>query len=298
MHTWDTERITGSFWLAKITKSGTLLVRNMGGDDIEGPDSLGDVYLVKGMGSKVGENVPGLPVLVDMTFLPMYHFLVYDGLMLCSEIARPSTELKRRIQGKIESAIRNENIIYHGESASKGLWDSDPPIYEIPVGEDTSNAEKEEFDKYHPTEAEIDLARQILIHAKEASYNFKQEVGMPLLIARRFDYVEEKNPNHLFSMLYNVNGYPVPLLTSMFYFENWPSYNLHELLSAILESIKEHHIIPNMFWIDDKEKIQPLKKVLHVASELEQFGESFLVEWYTPPSEEEESLHGRYSGRF
>jgi hypothetical protein len=107
------------------------------------------------------------------------------------------------------------------------------------VGEDTSNTKKEEFDKYHSTKAEIDLARQILIHAKEASYNFKQEVGMPLLIARRFDYVEEKNPNHLFSMLYKVNGYPVPLLTSMFYFENWPSYNLHELLSAILEIIKE-----------------------------------------------------------
>jgi hypothetical protein len=109
MHTWDTEWITDSFRLAKITKSGTLLVRNMGGDDIEGPDSLRDVYLVKGMGSKLGENIPRLPVLVDMTFLPMYHFLVYDGLMLCSEIVRPSTELKRRIQDKIESVIRNEN---------------------------------------------------------------------------------------------------------------------------------------------------------------------------------------------
>jgi hypothetical protein len=47
-----------------------------------------------------------------------------------------------------------------------------------------------------------------------------------------------------------------------------------------------------------KEKIQPLKKVLHVASELEQFEESFLVEWYTPPSEEEETLHARYTGGY
>jgi hypothetical protein len=236
MHTWGTERITGSFRLAKITKTGTLLVRNTGGNDIEGPNSLGNVYLVKGLGSNVGENIPLLPVLVDLTLLPVYHFLVYDGLTMFSERRRPSTELKRRIQDKIESAIRNENIIYYGESASKGLWDSDPPIYKIPVPEDTWNAEKEEFDKYHTSDAEIRLARQILNLAKKAGYKSKQDKGMKILVARRLDYTEENNPDHIFSMMYNINQ--VPLLPSVFYFENWPSYNLHELLNAILESIQ------------------------------------------------------------
>jgi hypothetical protein len=92
-------------------------------------------------------------------------------------------------------------------------------------------------------------------------------------------------------MIYNVDGYSRPPLR--FVFENWPSYTLHELLNAILETIQQRHVVPNTFWIDDKEKIQPLKKVLHVASELEQFSESFLVELYTPSSEEEKTLQKR-----
>jgi hypothetical protein len=250
------------------------------------------VYLVKGIASTVGEDVDDrFPILADMTFLPMYHFLVYDGIMLYSNAKIPSSELKRRIRDKIESAIRNENIIYHGESASKGLWDSDPPIYEIPVPEKSSKSEQDEFDKYHPTEAEIYLARMIVLLAKEFNYKYKQEAGMPVLAARRLDYAEKENPDHVFSMIYNIDGYSRPPLR--FVFENWPSYTLHELLNAILETIQQRHIVPNMFWIDDKEKIQPLKKVLHVASELEQFSESFLVELYTPSSEEEKTLQKR-----
>lgn len=86
------------------------------------------------------------------------------------------------------------------------------------------------------SDAEIRLARQILNLAKKAGYKSKQDKGMKILVARRLDYTEENNPDHIFSMMYNINQ--VPLLPSVFYFENWPSYNLHELLNAILESIQ------------------------------------------------------------
>ena len=47
---WDTERIHGYFWISQIVSSGTLVVQDCGGE-------LGNVYLVKGIGSQVGEDV-------------------------------------------------------------------------------------------------------------------------------------------------------------------------------------------------------------------------------------------------
>ena len=51
MKSWDTERISGEFWIARICKSGTVVVQKKGQGDWE--IELGDVFLVKGIGSQV-----------------------------------------------------------------------------------------------------------------------------------------------------------------------------------------------------------------------------------------------------
>ena len=62
---WDTERIHGYFWISQIVSSGTLVVQDCDGE-------LGNVYLVKGIGSQVGEDEDVedyFPFLISTTLL-------------------------------------------------------------------------------------------------------------------------------------------------------------------------------------------------------------------------------------
>mmetsp|Transcript_28082 Transcript_28082/g.51821 ORF Transcript_28082/g.51821 Transcript_28082/m.51821 type:complete len:161 (+) Transcript_28082:705-1187(+) len=78
MQSWDKERIHGEFWISRIVRSGTLVVKK---NNEYGESELGDVYLVRGINSQVGGQVPKskLPLLVRTTFLPLYDMVVYDG---------------------------------------------------------------------------------------------------------------------------------------------------------------------------------------------------------------------------
>lgn len=103
MESWDTERIHGEFWIARICKSGTVVVQKKVpvpefGDLVE----LGGVFLVKGIGSQVGEQVPPsqMPILARTTFLPLYDMLVYDGLMIMDNRFPMTPALKKRIKSE------------------------------------------------------------------------------------------------------------------------------------------------------------------------------------------------------
>mmetsp|Transcript_7646 Transcript_7646/g.16567 ORF Transcript_7646/g.16567 Transcript_7646/m.16567 type:complete len:154 (-) Transcript_7646:114-575(-) len=58
MQSWDKERIHGEFWICTIVKSGTLVVQRNTESYPDGSSELGRVYLVKGINSQVGSQVP------------------------------------------------------------------------------------------------------------------------------------------------------------------------------------------------------------------------------------------------
>ena len=84
-----------------------------------------DVYLVKGIGSQVGEDVPP-----SMFPFMIYNMLVYDGLLSGRPLCAGSTK-REMIKAKISKAVREESIIYCGTSAANGQWDDEPP--ELPT---------------------------------------------------------------------------------------------------------------------------------------------------------------------
>ncbi len=162
------------FITARICKSGTVVVQKKGGDFDTG-EELGDVLLVKGIGSQVGEGIPPsqLPLLARTTFLPLYDMLVYDGLMVMNN--RPiSLTLQARIKVHVEKAIREETVVYCGESARKGLWDEAPPelLGGSKKGKDEDDDDREEEDDvaYEPTPAQLKMAEKIVRFAKSHGY--------------------------------------------------------------------------------------------------------------------------------
>jgi len=161
MQCWDTERVQGEFYIARIAKSGTLVVKK----GHEYGKLMGDVYLIKGIGNQVGDQVPKskLPLLVRTTFLPLYNFLVYDGLMLVDERMPMTPSFKKKIEKHVDRAIREDTVIYCGKSAAQGLWDKEPPeiVKPVPSGELKLAAPKEdkgEGSSYEPTPKQNSLA--------------------------------------------------------------------------------------------------------------------------------------------
>jgi len=293
MESWDTERISGEFWIARICKSGTVVVQKKEGSEFGEPE-LGNVYLVKGIGSQVGEQVPKsqMPILTRTTFLPLYDMLVYDGLMIMDNRFPMTPNLKKKINAHVEKAIREESLIYCGESAKKGLWNEEPPRR----GKSDSGQEKEEEEEaipYEPTPSQLNLAEQIMSFAKVKKYEGRKE-GQAVLVVRKIDFSEEENPNHVVGMNWmyphqNYGGYDM----DYFYFREWPGYTLDELLPELLKKLKKMDEIPGLFWICEQSLVKPLKDTLNAAGDKLGLGsnERLIVEWYPPPSAEEEAYH-------
>eukprot|EP00574_Skeletonema_japonicum_P007554 CAMPEP_0201716906 /NCGR_PEP_ID=MMETSP0593-20130828/2769_1 /ASSEMBLY_ACC=CAM_ASM_000672 /TAXON_ID=267983 /ORGANISM="Skeletonema japonicum, Strain CCMP2506" /LENGTH=549 /DNA_ID=CAMNT_0048206829 /DNA_START=137 /DNA_END=1786 /DNA_ORIENTATION=+ len=292
MESWDTERIFGEFWIARICKSGTVVVQKKGPEF--GEPELGNVFLVKGIGSQVGEQVPKsqMPILTRTTFLPLYDMLVYDGLMIMDNRFPMTPALKERIHKHVEKAIREETLIYCGESARKGLWNEDPPEHDT---SDSRKAKEEEDEEeaipYEPTSSQLRLAEKIMKFAKDKKYQGRKE-GQAVLVVRKIDFSKEENPNNIVGMnwLYpnqSFNGYDM----DYFFFKKWPGYTLDELLPELLKKLKKMNEIPGLFWICEKSLVKPLKDTLKAAGGKLAYNETLHVEWYPPPSAEEEAYH-------
>jgi hypothetical protein len=291
MESWDTERIFGEFWIARICKSGTVVVQKKGPEF--GEPELGDVFLVKGIGSQVGEQVPPsqMPILTRTTFLPLYDMLVYDGLMIMDNRFPMTPALKKRINAHVEKAIREETLIYCGDSAKKGLWNEEPPEYvkSKKGGAGQEKDEEKEDIPYEPTPAQLSLAEKIISFAKSHGYKGQRQ-GMPLLVVRKIGFSEEDNPNNVVGlnwMYENRSTYDMDI----FFFREWPGYTLDELLPELLKKLHKMDEVPGLFWICEKSLVKPLKDTLKAAGDKLGFDETLTVEWYPPPSAEEEAYH-------
>lgn len=295
MKSWDTERISGEFWIARICKSGTVVVQKKGDiglldpiDDIE----LGDVFLVKGIGSQVGEQVPKsqLPILTRTTFLPLYDMLVYDGLMIMDNRFPMTPNLKKRINAHVDKAIREETLIYCGESAKKGLWNEEPPEHDSDL--DTAKEEEEETIPYEPTPSQLRLAEKIMNFAKDKNYQGGRTEEQGVLVIRKLDFTEEENPNRVVGLNWMYPGRDESDFDmDFFFFSEWPGYKLDEVLPELLKKLKKMDEVPGLFWMCEQSLVKPLKDTLKAAGDKLGYNEIPRVEWYPPPSAEEEAYH-------
>lgn len=312
MQTWDEERIFGIFWVCKIVSTGTLLVKiNYDQEDeFYDHESLGQVYLVKGLASQVGEDCQILPSLFSMTLLPLYHFLVYDGVMLC-ERRRCTSELKTKLMNHVQNALDQGAVITHGKSYADGLWDSEPPLLPTLINDDTeldwsncyansnssnsngnshyqNNHQREDFN-FTPKQKKI--AKKIAHIAKRKGILPYDRFVVPLavhdmssknqLVFRRAAYTEEENPDQLCMILFNMN----PL--NIFNFKNELTYDMDELLMELLNAVKQIDGVPQLICPDELELVEPLKKILNESLEAVGMDNNIIVHWYPPPSPEE-----------
>jgi len=278
MNCWDTERINGHFWISKIVSSGTLVVQDCDG-------KLGNVYLVKGIGSQVGEDVEDyFPFLISTTLLPLYNMFVYDGI-LSGGIKSAGRRQREQIQSHISKAVREQSVVYCCNSAEKGLWDDEPP--QLPTFEDVPKEEAEDEEEegayYNPTEYELKLASLLMTYAKEIKFESAEE-GNRLLV-RRFGWTKRENPDQKVGLLFTDNSHPEALYH--FCFNQWPCYTLEELLSEALKKCMKDNEVPCIFWIDELSLVPQLKRVLKLACQSIDFDQIPGVEYYPPPSEEE-----------
>ena len=298
LRTWDEERIHGEFWISKIAPAGTLVVQRIEQeeDGIGNTNKkLGKVYLVKGIGSQVGEQVPAsaLPILIRTTFLPMYNFLVYDGLLVASQ-ASTSQATRKNIKSHVEKAVREQNVVYCGESAKRGLWNTDPPeLFEYdntPGGCDSKINEQDSITggdnyEYDPTPSQLKLATKLVKFASDVGFKASDDNGC-ILVVRRLAYRKRDNPKQLFGLSFAQDPSPPHL----FSFKKWPTYSLDELLPHIFQMVKRTNSVPCLIWMDEKSLVRPLRDLLERACGSVGFHEKVKVEWYPPPSEEEESF--------
>lgn len=300
MQCWDTERIHGIFWVVKIAPSGSILVKLTDDNDIS---SLGQVYLVKGMATQVGENFPGLPGLCSTTILPIYNFLVYDGMCLGVpyHIDRAA---KVKINDHIEKAINEGSVITQGKSSAQGLWDTEPP--QLPkLGTDgetldwsdvvdnspySSSSTSSNNGEFNFTEKQKEVAVEIAKLAKENGLcilfpqgdapNSKESNCVTL---RRFGYSKKENPDRICAILMKCQ------IIHVFSFQDELTYTLDEILKEILQVMKNllGGKIPPIIRPDELAVVEPLQKLLNDSLQEVGTDRKVKVEWYPPPTEEE-----------
>ena len=130
---WDTERIAGNIWIVRIAKFGTLVVEHVDEDVFsEKEEALGNVYIAKGMGSRVGSTLRSMPKLCKLNVLPIYNVLVYDGYFREVSEVTPSPEFVGVLKAKVDEALRKQTVTFCGKSSFEGLWDDEPPTPEMP----------------------------------------------------------------------------------------------------------------------------------------------------------------------
>lgn len=293
MKSWETERIYSKFWVVRVAPGGTLLVSENEDGNLE------NVYLAKGLGSQIAELFPPgtLPVAAFMTLIPIYDFLVYDGIATALFVGRQTNaSKKKKILEMIEIAIRTETLIYQGKSASMGLWDSEPPaLPTIDVDRGTvdwSGVEDAESAMMQTvvetTDEQKQAAMEIAKFAKKKGFKNVQATKntsmKSVLIVRRFAYSKKENPDYMCGFMFNEQ------LGHLFSFKNWPTYTLEELLRETLVALKQLPKMPKMLWVDEKSLVQSLQDILRDA--FDEIGlECIRVQWYPPPSPEEDAFN-------
>ena len=84
----------------------------------EKEEALGNVYLIKGLGSKVGETLDRMPKLCyGLRLLPIYNVLAYDGYFRENTDVNPSAEFVAALNAKVDEALRKQTVIFCGKSA-------------------------------------------------------------------------------------------------------------------------------------------------------------------------------------
>ena len=112
---------------------GTLVVEHVDEDVFsEKEEALGNVYIVKGMGTRVGETLNSVPKLCKLRVLPIYNVLVYDGFFREMSEVTPSAEFVGVLNAKVDEALRKQTVIFCGKSSYEGLWDDEPTEPEMP----------------------------------------------------------------------------------------------------------------------------------------------------------------------
>ena len=201
--------------------------------------------------------------------------------------------LKYRIEAQLEKAIREETLIYSGESAKKGLWNEDPPERCKLLDNASDEIQEDEEDDgipYEPTPSQLRLAEKIVNFAKSHGYKGRtSETG--LLVVRKIGFSAEDNPNNVVGMNWMYPGDQNKFDMDMFIFREWPGYALDELLPELLKKVQKMDEVPGLFWVCQKSTVKPLKDTLKAAGDKLGFNETIPVEWYPPPSAEEEAYH-------
>ena len=218
---------------------------------------------------------------------------------MASEVVPISQSLKDKIEKHVTKAVREQTVVYRGESAASGLWDTEPPELEKPVPIDGQKPTALMVDggvsdtgSYTPTSQQLSIATKIIKFAQKRGYKANKVPGMPLLIARRMGYTKEDNPMQCVGLMYHINNTPRGI--HPFRFKTWPTYTLDELLPEVLKVLESSNIMPGLIWVDEKSLVVPLRQVLLKANEAVCFPEKVEVEWYPPPSEEEQAYHNRF----
>ena len=235
-----------------------------------------------------------MPILTRTTFLPLYDMLVYDGLMIMDNRFPMTPAMKKRINAHVEKAIREETLIYCGESAKKGLWNEEPPEHVKSDLETAKEEEEEETIPYEPTPLQLSLAEKIMSFVKDKKYQGRKE-GQALLVIRKVDFTREENPNKVVGLNWMYpdrgrGGYDM----DFFFFSKWPGYTLDEVLPELLKKLKKMDEIPGLFWMCEQSLVKPLKDTLKAAGDKLGYYETPEVEWYPPPSAEEGAYHSMY----
>ena len=207
------------------------------------------------------------------------------------------TALKERIKAHVENAIREETLIYCGESARKGLWEEPPALVGgSKKGEDEDDDDKEEEDDvaYEPTPAQLKMAEKIVRFAKSHGYEGRSNLtafkSAATLVARKVGFSNADNPNKIVGLNWVYEDSPRYDM-DMFLFQDWPGYTLDELLPELVKKIYKMDEMPGLIMTCERSIVKPLKDTLKAAAEEMGFDKEFNVEWYPPPSAEEEAYH-------
>ena len=190
--------------------------------------------------------------------------------------------------------MREQNVVYCGESAKRGLWNTDPlELFEYDNTPGGSDSKIDELDsipggdkyEYDPTPSQLKLATKLVKFASDLGFKASDDTDC-ILVVRRLAYRKRDNPNQLFGLSFAQDPSPPHLVP----FKKWPTYSLDELLPHIFQMVKRTNSVPCLIWMDEKSLVRHLRDLLERACGSVKFHEKLKVEWYPPPSEEEESF--------